>query len=122
MKPLNAREWLEAERLAGNPWAADLIDLIDGEDEANENANVLDDLRKRAPKEIARKPGRIVEYGELWRLVEWITDRLALLEEVEALVAERCEGVTFENGSKPVDVAETLTAAFDSERWQDYDL
>lgn len=115
MKPLNAREWLEAERLAGNPWAADLIDLIDGEDEANENANALDDLRKRAPKEIKESP-------DLWRLVEWIGDRLALLEEVEALAAERCEGVTFANGSKPVDVAETLTAAFDSDRWLMYDL
>jgi hypothetical protein len=45
-----------------------------------------------------------------------------LLEEVEALAAERCKGVTFANGSKPVDVAETLTAAFDSDRWLMYDL
>lgn len=115
MKPLNAREWLEAERLAGNPWALDLIELIDGELAAGENETALGELRDKAPKEIKESP-------DLWRLVEWIGDRLALLEEVEALVAERCEGVTFENGSKPVDVAETLTAAFDSERWQDYDL
>lgn len=115
MKPLNAREWLEAQHLAGNPWALELIELIDGEDAALECANVVADLKDKAPKEIKESP-------DLWRLVEWIGDRLALLEEVEALVAERCEGVTFENGSKPVDVAETLTAAFDSERWQDYDL
>lgn len=115
MKPLDVREWIEAERLAGNPWAADLIDLIDGELEAGENETALGELRDKTPEEIKKSP-------ELWRLVEWITDRLALLDEVEKLAAERCEGVTFENGSKPANVAETLTAAFDSDRWQDYDL
>ncbi len=115
MKPLNAREWMEAEHLAGNPWALELIELIDGEDAALECANVVADLKDKAPKEIKESP-------DLWRLVEWIGDRLALLEEVEALAAERCKGVTFANGSKPVDVAETLTAAFDSDRWLMYDL
>ena len=106
---------MEAERLADNPWAADLIELIDGELAAGENETALGELRDKAPEAIKKSP-------DLWRLVEWIVDRLALLEEVETLVAERCEGVTFANDSTPADVAETLTAAFDSDRWQDYDL
>lgn len=119
MQPLNAREWLEAQHLAGVPWAAELIDLVEGEDKANENANALDDLRKLAPAESVKKWDKA---GEPWRLVEWITDRLALLDEVEKLAAERLEGVTFENGTTPSDVADLLTAAFDSSRWQEYDL
>jgi len=115
MKPLNAREWLEAQHLAGNPWALDLIELIDSEDAARECADAINDLKDKAPNKIKESP-------DLWRLVEWIGDRLALLNEVEALAAERCEGVASANGSKPLDVAEILTAAFDCDRWQEYDL
>lgn len=109
MTPLDVREWLEAEWLAGNPFAGELLELVACEPEANENAEAIGDLVRLAPEPIQSAIDR-------WRLVEWIGDRLALLEEVEALVTERCEGVTFANGSKPADVAETLTAAFDSDR------
>lgn len=85
MQPLNAREWLEAQHLAGVPWAAELIELVDSESAALECASAIIDLKRIAPKEIRESP-------DLWRLVEWFGDREGLLAEVEEVVAEHSEG------------------------------
>lgn len=112
MSPLDAREWLEAERLAGNPYAGDLIDLLDNEPAAIECGEAITEIKNQAPKEIRESP-------DLWRLVEWITDRLALLGEVEEVTAEHSEGLEW---SDKVDVAERLRAMLESPRWLTYDL
>lgn len=111
MSPLDAREWLEAERLAGNPFAPDLLNLLDDEPAAIECGKAISEIQDQAPKEIRESP-------DLWHLVEWISDRLALLAEVEEVTAEHSEGVEWPNG----DVADQLRAMFESPRWLTYDL
>jgi hypothetical protein len=115
MKPLNVAEWLEAGRIAGNDYADELLELVHGEEEARENAGALDDLRDKVPNDIAKG-------DDLWRLVEWISDRLDMLEEIEGLVADYGEGFTAPNGSPFDEVADKLEAMLESDRWQRYDL
>ena len=118
MTPLDAREWLEAQHLAGNPFALELLELLellDEQDHLRDCENAVDDLKKKAPKEIRESP-------DLWRLVEWFEDREALLAEVEEVTAEHSEGVDWPNGTKPGDVAEQLRTMFMSPRWLQYDL
>jgi len=115
MKPLNVAEWLEAERIAGNDYAGELLELVHGEEEAGENASALDDLRDKVPADI-------VKSGDLWRLVEWISDRLDMLKEIEGLVADYGDGFTAPNGTPFDDAADKLEAMLESDRWQRYDL
>lgn len=115
MTPLNAREWLEAQHLAGNPFALELLELLGAESYYQECVNMVIDLRDKAPKEIRESP-------DLWRLVEWFGDREALLAEVEEVTAVHSEGVDWPDGTKPGDVADQLRAMFMSPRWLEYDL
>lgn len=115
LKPANAVEWLQAERLAGNEWANDLLDLLDGEDEAREHADAFEDLRKKMPK--GTKPDL-----EAWRVVEWFSDQLDELGEIAEVVEEFGTNVTWPNGSKPKDTADKLRAMFESGHWLEYDL
>jgi hypothetical protein len=115
VKPLNAEEWLEAERIAGNGYAGELLELVHGEGEACENASALDDLRRFAPDDIAGS-------ADLWRLVEWITDRLRVLDEIDDHLAFYGDGFTAPNGTPFDDVADKLEAMLESDRWQRYDL
>lgn len=115
LKPSNAVEWLQAERLAGNEWANDLLDLLDGEDEAQEHANAFDDLRKQMPKDT--KPDL-----DPWRVVEWLTDRIAELDEIREIADEFGANVASPNGMPPTDTADKLRMMFESGHWLLYDL
>lgn len=115
MRYLDAREWLEACRLIGCEFAPELLDLLDGEQGAIDNAAAIDDVKTRVPKEIKESP-------ELWRTVEWINDRLDMLEEVEKVIALHADGIKWPNGSEPDGADDKLRAAFASGRWLEHDL
>lgn len=115
MKPLDAREWLQFHRLTGCEFAGELLDLMDGEQEAEAKAEVLSDIGKHAPENIRNS-------SEHWRLAEWISDRFALLDELEKVIAENSEGITWPNGTKPHDPDDILKAMFTSSHWSKYDL
>lgn len=115
MTPINAREWLEAERLAGNPFAPELLDMLDNETEAAEHRDAMDDLRKQMPK--GTEPDL-----EAWRLVEWLTDRIAELDEIREIADEFGANVASPNGMPPTDTADKLRAMFESGHWLLYDL
>lgn len=115
LKPSNVVEWLQAERLTGNIWANYLLDLLDGEAAAEECANAINDLNNAVPDEISKSP-------DLWRLVEWITERLHELDEIKTIADDFGPNVAWPNGSKPTDTADKLRAMFESGHWQMYDL
>lgn len=115
MKPLDAQEWLEGQRLAGCRFADELLELLAGKPQAIDNAAAIEDLRDRVPEEIAKLP-------DLWRTVEWITDRLAMLDEVESIIAKYTAGIVWPNGTEPKDPDDKLSAAFTSARWLEHDL
>lgn len=119
MTPLDAREWLEAQRLAGNPFARELLEMLDEQDHLSACEDIVTDLKKKAPADLVKKWDKA---NEPWRLVEWFGDREALLAEVEEVTAEHSEGVDWPNGTKPGDVAEQLRTMFMSPRWLQYDL
>ncbi len=115
MKPLDVREWLQARRIEGCEYADYLLDLVEGEDEADENAAAIADLWKLAPDKVQKSKDQ-------WRLVEFVRDELALLDEVRNIAEEFGEGVTTGNGKKPGDVADNLRLMFESGRWLEHDL
>lgn len=115
MTPLDAREWLEAERIAGNPFAGELLEMVACEPETIENAEAIRDLAALAPEPLKGSPDR-------WRLVEWITDRLRLLDDVETLLQDYASDVMAPNGMPHKDAADWLEAVFQSPRWQQFDL
>jgi hypothetical protein len=114
---LNAREWLESQRLQGCLWAPELLDLIDGQEKADLNAMALEwigDAIKRDPDFLTERERMAFE--------EAVTDRLHLLESLEEVLAEFSEGFTCANGTRPVDPDDLLREMFKSSRWQKYDL
>lgn len=117
MSPLDAREWLQAERLTGNPFALDLLDLVEGAEDAEERLGLFEEISERVPenvREASKKPCK------LYLIDEWIGDRLALLEELEEILDKQ----EFEsgNGTPYSDPAEKLRDMLCSPRWQQYDL
>lgn len=117
MTPLDAREWLQVERLEGNPFALELLDLVEDAEDAEERMGIFEEISDRVPadvREAAKKP------GQLYRIDEWIRDRLALLEEIEEILDKQ----EFEsgNGTPYSDPAEKLRDMLCSPRWQQYDL
>lgn len=115
LKPSNVVEWLQAERLTGNEWANDLLDLVEYQDTAAEHADAFDDLRKKLPKEIKPDVGA-------WRVVEWLTDRIAELDEIREIADEFGANVASPNGMPPTDTADKLRRMFESGHWLLYDL
>lgn len=115
MKHVNLVEWLQAERLAGNEWAEDLLDLWEDQDAAQENAIAFDDLRRLMPEDA--KPDL-----DPWRVVEWLTSRIHEIEEIADLVEEFGANVAWPNGTKPIDTADKLQAMFNSGHWLAHDL
>lgn len=77
-KHLNTKEWLESEHLDGNEFAIELLELVDGEDDAIAAAEALNELYNIT---------KLKSDGKLHRLVEYINDRLRLLETIEALIS-----------------------------------
>lgn len=115
MKPLNATEWLEAERMAGNPFADELLELFEAQEEARDNADVYTDLNKLVPEDIQN-------HQDKWRMVEWITDNLHMLKEIEESIEAHGTHVTWPNGTMPSDAADKLEAMFASDHWKEFDL
>jgi hypothetical protein len=115
MIPLNVREWLQARRIEGCEYADQLLDLVEGEDEAEENGAALADLWKLAPDKVQKSKDQ-------WRLAEFVRDELALLNEVRDIAEEFGEGVTWSNGKPVDDVADKLRLMFESGRWLEHDL
>lgn len=114
MTPLDAREWLQAERLTGNPFALDLLDLVEG---AEDRMEIFEEISVRvleSVREASKKP------CQLYRIDEWIGDRLALLEDIEDIL----DGQEFVsgNGTPYSDPAEKLRDMLCSPRWQQFDL
>ena len=115
MKPLNVREWLQARRLECCEYADQLLDLVEGEDEAEENGAALSDLWKLAPDKVQKSKDQ-------WRLVEFVRDELALLDEVRNIAEEFGEDIKWPNGKPVHDVADKLRLMFESGRWLEHDL
>lgn len=112
MQPLDVREWLQARRLAGCDYADHLLDLVEGEDEADENAAMLEDLAKLMPE--GSKVADVLEYVEALQ---------AQLEQIEELLEEYGQDfVKWPNGRKIKGPGERLRAMFESGRWLEYDL
>jgi hypothetical protein len=115
MKPLDAREWLEQRRVQGCDYASELLAILDALPDLEAEAEEFRDIRDNAPKEIRQSV-------DLWRVTEWIGDRLAVLGEVEDALAEHAADFTAGNG-KPFDsAADKLQCMLNSPRWQQYDL
>lgn len=111
MQHLDAREWLEAERLAGNPFAEELLILIALEPENIETAEVFDDLAKLVP-----------DTDDKWRIVEEIKRRFQVLDDITELLRNHASDVRAPNGMPHTDEADWLHEVFNSSRWLDYDL
>lgn len=114
MRHLDAQEWLEAQRIAGNPFAGELLDLVAAEPDAIDARDALGDLARLVPEEFMQ--------GDRWRLVEWITDRLRVLDDVEDLLRVHAAEVKPANGFPISDAADHLELVFNSSRWQTFDL
>lgn len=114
MRHLDAQEWLEAQRLAGNDFAGELLDLVAAEPDAIDARDALADLAKLAPDDVAK--------GDRWRLVEWITDRLRVLDDIAELLRNHASDVRAPNGLPHKDAADWLEEVFQSPRWQQFDL
>lgn len=112
---LNATEWLESRLLQGCDYAHELLDILAGEEDARNNAAAVSDLRDCVPLEIQRSP-------DLWRTVEWITNRLQILDEVEDIAAEFSTGMEWQDEIEPTQADELLRAMFESDHWHLYDL
>lgn len=119
MKFYDAREWLNSLYSNGpvhsQEFAKELIELLDREPMAEENAEAILDLAQLAPDLIANS-------CERWRLVEWISDRLALLERLEDIIRDFGEDFIAPNGKKYSHPDDKLCAMLGSDRWQKYDL
>lgn len=118
MQPLNAREWLESQRLAGCEFAPELLEMLDDQDRREWLENLTEGLEKLVPKD-RRNPSTEKDFE---RLEEAITDQIHLLGEIRDIIEEFAEGFTCANGSRPVDLDDLLRAMFESGRWQKFDL
>jgi len=116
---LNAKEWLESQRLAGSEWAPELLDLVDGTTESEAMASALEDIHCKAPYLV---DGSRLKLSDHSAIAEWACDRLDLLESLENIIDEFAEGFTCPNGTRPVDPDDLLRAMFGSARWQEFDL
>jgi hypothetical protein len=83
-KHLNAREWLEAERIDGNEWAQELLELLDGQGQAEANAEALEDIARYMPSEAQA----MHKEGDLTDFVEAVCDRLGLSDALENVAQE----------------------------------
>lgn len=115
MKPLNVREWLEQRRAQGCDFASELLVIVDDLPDLQERAGLFDELAERIPEEVKKSP-------DLWRWFEWVTDRLAILEEVETALERYAADFSAGNGIPFVDAADKLQTMLASPRWQQYDL
>jgi hypothetical protein len=116
---LNAREWLEAQRLAGCEWAPELLDLLDEQNERDAEREALESIdyalngphpaynrRELNPEAIEREACR----------------RLNLLESLEEIISDHLADMEWPNGKEPVNLDDKLRAAFESGHWLTYDL
>lgn len=118
-KHLNAREWLESQRLAGCEWAPELIDLVEGVERLQTCSDALDDIAGR----MSATDRALLGEGETARFAERVCDALDLLDAVEEIGKEYLSDLTTHpNGAPFGDITDKLRYAFDSDRWLTYDL
>lgn len=116
---LNAREWLESQRIAGCEWAPELLDMLEDVEDLQIRSAALEDIADRMPAVVRA----LLSKGEAARFAERVCDALDILEAVEEVGKEYLfEFVTYPNGAPIGDIADKLRAAFDSARWLTYDL
>jgi hypothetical protein len=121
-KHLNAREWLEAQRLVSDcEFIPELIDLLDDQEDLQLASATVDDTFNALDRHLPSKLKEVVRLDR-WRQVEHIVDRLDLLDEIEMMIHAASDGMTWPNGTEPVDAKDRLEAMLDSPRWLDYDL
>lgn len=81
MKPLDLKEFAESLILSGQAeYGREILDLIDLEDQAG----IFDETKK----ELNRIAGTDYPANELWRAVEFLSDRNAALTEIEKKLTE----------------------------------
>jgi len=116
---LNAREWLESQRLQGCEWAPELLDLLEDVEPSQMCSEALEDISGRMPAVVRA----LLSEGEVARFAERVCDALDILEAVEEISAEFIPDFTHcPNGAPLGDIGDRLRAAFESDRWQKYDL
>lgn len=119
MKFYDAREWLQSIYSNGpvhnQEFVTELIELLDREPIAEENADAIADLAKLAPDLIANS-------CERWRLTHWICDRLEMLKNLEDIVRDFGADFVAPNGTEYFDPDDKLRAMLESDRWQKCDL
>ena len=120
-KHLNAREWLEAQRLVSDcEFIPELLDLVDGIGEQETMAAALEDIHCKAPYLVN---GSKLEISDYARIADWVCSRLDLLDSLESIINDASEGMDLEQyHPAPVDADDKLQAMLDSPRWLDYDL
>lgn len=120
MQPLNAREWLESLRLVSDcRFIPELLELVDYLPDLSDAADCLEDIARYMPEpETAQK----LRFENVARFAEKVCERLELLDSLETIISENVAGMTWPNGTEPVDIDDKLQAAFDSGRWLTYDL
>jgi hypothetical protein len=119
-KHLNAREWLESLRLTSDcEFIPELIDLLDGIGDRESMAVALEDIHCKAPYLVN---GSKLEPTDYTQISDWVCGRLDLLDSLESIIDEASVGMTWPNGTEPVDADDKLQAMLDSPRWLDYDL
>jgi len=116
---LNVREWLEKQHLDGCEFAPELLDLLDGIGEQEAMGSALEDIHHFAPDIVN---GSKLKFHEHQQIADWACGRLELLDSIESLIDDNSEGVTWPNGTKPVDLDDRLEAIFEARPQMIFDL
>jgi hypothetical protein len=120
-KPLSAREWLEAQRLAGCEWAPELLNLLDEQEELHAYASAIEGITYVANRSRNWDHPQICD-DDPAEVEREVCERLDLLQDLERLIDEASAGMTFPNGTCLANAADKLEAMFDSPRWLEHDL
>lgn len=115
---LDAREWLESQRLQGCPWADELLDLLDNQDALEAHAEMTERLVIASSQTSGIDPK--LNLDDLEAVGDWFCERLELLDSLETIISENVAGNDSLVGNPNID--DELRAAFESGRWLEYDL
>jgi hypothetical protein len=95
--------------------------MLDDQEDLQLASATVDDTFNALDRHLPSKLKEVVRLDR-WRQVEHIVDRLDLLDEIEMMIHAASDGMTWPNGTEPVDAKDRLEAMLDSPRWLDYDL
>lgn len=118
---LNAREWLEAQRLAGCEWALELLNLLDAQNELHAYASAIEGITYVANRSRNRDCPEICS-DDPAEVEREVCRRLDLLGSLEEIISEHLADMKWPNGNEPVDLDDKLQAMLDSPRWLEHDL